>query len=136
MLHIRAHIYELEMWQKVKKLASLFTLTAVQFEICAYDIRNSAVGVAVEWGPMFLKMTYGMCGRGSTLVCVIPAISQFRRVCPTTLWGHSVVCVIADEFGLFHWNTPVRPKLRHRKSMCGKSLCISWVSFSDHGVKI
>jgi len=50
MLHIRAHIYELEMWQKVKKLASLFTLATVQFEIGAYDIRNPAVGVAVEMG--------------------------------------------------------------------------------------
>jgi len=50
MLHIRAHIYELEMWQKVKKLASLFILTAEQFEIGAYDIRNPAVGVAVEMG--------------------------------------------------------------------------------------
>jgi len=43
---------------------------------------------------------------------------------------------MVDEFGWFHWNTPVRPKLKHRESGVGKSLCISWVSFSDHGVKI
>jgi len=36
------------MWQKVKKLESLFILTAVQFEICAYDVRDPAVCVAVE----------------------------------------------------------------------------------------
>jgi len=58
-----------------------------------------------KWGPICLKITYGICGWGSISVCVSPANSQLRRVNPATLWGHSVVCVIMDEFGVFHWNT-------------------------------
>jgi len=50
MFHSRAHIYELEMWQKVKELASLFTLVAEHFKFGADDIRDPAVGVAVEMG--------------------------------------------------------------------------------------
>jgi len=38
MLHSRSHIDELQMWQKVKELASSFILTAVQFEVCAYVV--------------------------------------------------------------------------------------------------
>jgi len=47
MPHSRAHIYELEMWQKVKELASLFTL-AEQFELGADNVRDPAVGVAIK----------------------------------------------------------------------------------------
>ena len=47
MSHHRAHIYRLEMWQKVKELAALI-LFAEQFELGADDIRDPAVGVAIE----------------------------------------------------------------------------------------
>jgi len=45
---IRTHIYELEVWQKVEKLNSLFMLGAVQDELCAYNIRDPTIGVTVE----------------------------------------------------------------------------------------
>jgi len=49
MLHSRSHIDELQMWQKVKELSS-FILTAVQFEVCAYDVRDPTICIAVEMG--------------------------------------------------------------------------------------
>ena len=51
MLHSRSHIYELQMWQKVKELTSSFTLIAVQFEVCAYDIRDPTVGIILTGVP-------------------------------------------------------------------------------------
>ena len=48
MLHSRSQIDELQMWQKVKELASSFILTAVQFEVCAYDVRDPTICVAIE----------------------------------------------------------------------------------------
>ena len=47
MAHPRTHIYELEMWQQVKELASWITL-AEQFELSADDIRDPAVSEAIE----------------------------------------------------------------------------------------
>ena len=49
MFHIRAHIYELEMWQKADELASLFSL-AEHFELGTNNVRDPAVGIAIEMG--------------------------------------------------------------------------------------
>jgi len=47
---ICAHIYQLEVWQKVEKLSSLFMLGAIPSKLCAYDIRDPTIGVAVKVG--------------------------------------------------------------------------------------
>jgi len=50
LFHIRAHIYELEMWQEVRELVTEFTVVAEHCKFGADDIRDPAVGVAVEMG--------------------------------------------------------------------------------------
>ena len=49
MPHSRGHIYELEMWQKPKELATLFT-SAEQFELGTDDVRDPAIGVVIKMG--------------------------------------------------------------------------------------
>ena len=48
MLHSRSYVHELQVWQKVKELASLFIFPTVWFEVCSYDVWNPTVGVIVK----------------------------------------------------------------------------------------
>ena len=48
MFHSRSHVDELQVWQKVKELASPFVVPTVYLEFCAFDVGNPTIGVVVK----------------------------------------------------------------------------------------